>query len=162
MSDIPPPPTTVKSVRITNQEIADNLYTPVHNNPDYHVIKKSDVDGDVIGALLREIDVTLDYFFVEFPEQEFPQVWNDPISHFSGGTSPNELLKIRNILIAQSATDIDVATKSDDDMRVAINESIDVLDDVLSWGDTPEHIIKNANKAMMLLRGLEAKDHGEE
>lgn len=29
----------------------DPEYTLVHNNPEYHVIKKSDVDGDVIGAL---------------------------------------------------------------------------------------------------------------
>lgn len=27
------------------------LYTRVHDNPDYHVIKKSDVDEDVMGAL---------------------------------------------------------------------------------------------------------------
>jgi hypothetical protein len=30
-----------------------NEYTLVHNNPDYHVIKKSDVDGDVMRALDR-------------------------------------------------------------------------------------------------------------
>jgi hypothetical protein len=28
-------------------------YTPVHNNPDYYVIKKSDVQGDVLDALSK-------------------------------------------------------------------------------------------------------------
>lgn len=65
----------------------DPEYTLKHNNPDYHVIKKSDVDGDVMGAL-------------------------DKVFHYLGYTSWNvtdekhkdvfvALKTIRNALIAQ-------------------------------------------------------------
>lgn len=37
-----------------------------------------------------------------------------------------------------------------------IDEAIDVLDDVLSWGDTPSHIIKNASVAMSALLTLKS------
>lgn len=41
-----------------------------------------------------------------------------------------------------------------DAIREAFDEAISVLDDVLSWGDTPSHIIKNANHAKALLRAI--------
>lgn len=53
---------------------------------------------ETLWKLVEEIDLTIDYFVVEFPEEQFPQVWNDPISHFSGGVSPNDLLKIKALL----------------------------------------------------------------
>jgi len=65
--------------------------------PDTIAVKREDVPEGVKN-LIAEIDLTLDYFVVEFPEDQFPQVWNDPISHYSGGISPNDLLKIKAAL----------------------------------------------------------------
>lgn len=77
------------------------------------------------GHLIDEIDITLDYFYTEFPEEQFPQVWNDPICHFAGGLSPNDLRKIRVML-----TDTNVAQRDNDTnaaIRKQASEALDVL-----------------------------------
>lgn len=75
-----------------SDRIGSEVIIPERDNDTNVAISKEHVH------LLAEIDLTLDYFYAEFPEDQHPQVWNDPISHFSGGISPNDLRKIRTLL----------------------------------------------------------------
>lgn len=43
-------------------------------------------------------------------------------------------------------------------MTDTIQRAIDVLDDVLSWGDTPSHILKSASEALTSLREMRSVD----
>jgi len=84
----------IKKIILNNGLNHDNEeYTLVHNNPDYHVIKKSDVDGDVymmdILQVLERIEHACSY----------PAYLSTDYS-FDG-----DIEILRNALIAQSATD---------------------------------------------------------
>lgn len=70
-------------------------YTLVHNNPDYHVIKKSDVNGDVNCDAINDALGAL---------QDIKQ--SLMLSHIYDDDEGKWLKTIRNALIAQSDPDI--------------------------------------------------------
>lgn len=74
----------------------DPEYTLVHNNPDYHVIKKSDVDGDLLAYWNMILDAVNDLECAE--DTTIEQVHNNmPIKKAKE--------TIRNALIAKSDPD---------------------------------------------------------
>lgn len=60
-------------------------------------------------ALVDEIKHTLEYFDSEFPSEQYPQVWCDPISAHGGGVSPNDLLQVISALQTPSENDLQEA-----------------------------------------------------
>lgn len=74
-------------------------YTLVHNNPDYHVIKKSDVDGDALEALK-----TLEFCYESHIEDTLDEMLIDEDDTLALMKECRET--IRNALIAQSDPDI--------------------------------------------------------